>query len=139
MIFAKRMIVRMKEYNVLPIEQGGVKGKTCNDTSILKQLFYDQANIIHETCVVTSTDAAHCYGAVNHPMASIFLQAMGVALNLVLTCFVCLQTMQYFLKTGFGTAWKGFGGLLLLLLMGLIQGSGAAPATRTVVSTVIVP
>jgi hypothetical protein len=71
-------------------------------------------------------------------MASIFLQAMGVALNLVLTCFVCLQTMQYFLKTGFGTARKGFGGLLLLPLMGLIQGSGAALATRTVVSTVIV-
>ena len=69
-------------------------------------------------------------------MASIFLQAMGVALNLVLTYFVCLQTMQYFLMTGFGTAKKGFGGLLLLPLMGLIQGSGAAPATWTAVSTV---
>ena len=137
-IFAKRMIVRMKECDVLPIEHGAVKGKTCNDTTMLKQLFYDQANILHETCAVTSTDAAQCYDAVNHPMASIFLQAMGVALNLVLTYFVCLQTMQYFLKTGFGTARKGFGGILLLPLMGLIQGSGAAPATWTAVSTVIV-
>ena len=34
-IFAKRMMIRMKECNVLPIEQGAVKGKTCTDTSML--------------------------------------------------------------------------------------------------------
>ena len=94
----------MRESKVLPIEQGAVKGKTYEDTSMLKQLFFDQSNTLHETSASTSTDVGQCYDALNHTVTSISLQSMGVPLNVVLTYLVCVQTMQYFLKTGFGMA-----------------------------------
>ncbi len=48
------------------------------DTSMMNQLFFDQANILHEDCSVTSTDAANCYDAGNHTAVSLSLQAVGV-------------------------------------------------------------
>ena len=58
-IFARRMIARMRSHGVIPLEQGAVKGKMATDTSLMKQLFLDQANFLHEDCAITSTDAAN--------------------------------------------------------------------------------
>ena len=56
-IYARSMMQRMKEKGVLPEEQGAAKGKVTIDSVIVKQLFFDQANILHETCAKTSNDA----------------------------------------------------------------------------------
>ena len=61
----------MAATGTLPPEQGATKGKTPLDTSLLKQLFYDQSNILHEDSSSSSTDAAYCYDAVNHAACSI--------------------------------------------------------------------
>jgi hypothetical protein len=45
--------------------------------------------------------------------------------------------MQFFLKTGFGLAKTWYGGSLQNPYMGLVQGSGAAPAAWTAISTVM--
>jgi hypothetical protein len=46
--------------------------------------------------------------------------------------------MQYYLQTGFGQANTGYGGTSSQRSMGLVQGSGGAPATWTAVSTALV-
>ena len=137
-IFAKRMISRMHNHGIMPIEQGATRGKTTMDTALLKQLFFDQANILHENCSISSTDAETCYDAVNHTISSLCLQAMCVSIFLVQCYLVCIQTMQYYLQTGFGQANTGYGGTSSQRSMGLVQGSGGAPATWTAVSTALV-
>ena len=72
------MMYQMKCKCAIPLEQGAVKGKTITNTTFIKQLYFDQANILHENCDLASTDAANCYDAVNHAAASIALHAMGV-------------------------------------------------------------
>ena len=62
----------------MSLEQGAVKGTTTTNIALMKQLYFDQANILHDDCALASTDAANCYDAVNHAVASIALQAMGV-------------------------------------------------------------
>ncbi len=137
-IFAKRMISRMHSHGIMPLEQGATRGKTTMDMALLKQLFFDQANILHENCSISSTDAETCYDAVNHTISSLCLQAMCVSMFLIQCYLVCIQTMQYYLQTGFGQADTGYGGTTSHRSMGLVQGSGAAPATWTAVSTAIV-
>lgn len=136
--FAKRMITRMHKYDIMPLEQGATKGKTTMDMALLKQLFFDQANILHECCAISSTDAENCYDAVNHAISSLCLQAMCVSIFLIQCYLICIQTMQYYIHTGFGQADQSYGGTKSNRSMGLVQGSGAAPAAWTAVSTAIV-
>jgi hypothetical protein len=136
-VFAKRMMARMHSHGMIPLEQGAVRGKMATDTSMMKQLFIDQANILHEDCSITSTDAANCYDAGNHTATSLSLQAMGVGLNFILCYLICVQTMRYFLQTGYGLSDSSYGGTPDSICMGLIQGSGAAPGVWTAVSTVV--
>mgnify|MGYP006144666903 FL=1 len=132
------MMTHMSHTDVLPPEQGATRGKTPLDTSLLKQLFYDQANILHEDCSSSSTDAAYCYDAANHAACSIALQAMGVFVEFVQCYLYCIQIMQYYLATGHGLAVSSYGGTPKSICMGLVQGSGAAPGAWIAVSTVIV-
>ena len=103
----------------------------------MKQLFFDQANILHHTCAVSSNDAANCYDAVNDMAGSFALQAMNAPVNVVKCYLLCIQTMQFFLRTGFGTATQSYGGTSQNPYMGLAQGSGASPAAWTAISTVM--
>ena len=128
---------RMKSTGVLPLEQGEISGKTALDSALTKQLFFDQANILHLTCAVSSNDAANCYDAVNHAAGSFALQAMNVPITLIKCYLLCIQTMQFFLKTGFGLARTSYGGTRTNPFMGLVQGNGAAPAAWTAISTVM--
>jgi hypothetical protein len=137
-IFARRMMTYMTTTGTLPPEQGATKGKTPLDTSLLKQLFYDQANILHEDCSSSSTDAEYCYDAANHAACSIALQAIGVPENMVQCYLTSVQRMQYFLQTGFGLSTYSYGGTPDSICMGLTQGSGASPGAWSAISTVIV-
>jgi hypothetical protein len=136
-IFAKRMMSRMRSQDILPVEQGATSGKTTIDSSMLKQLYFDQANVLHLSCAVSSNDAAHCYDSVNHAAGSLALQAMHVPIHMVLCYLLCIQTMQFFLKTGFGMARNSYGGTAVNPFMILAQGSGASPAAWLAISTVI--
>lgn len=137
-IFARRMMHQMKSKNAIPLEQGAVKGKTTTNTTLIKQLYFDQANILHENCALASTDAANCYDAVNHAAASIALQAMGVEREFIQCYLRCIQRMRYYLRTGYGLATSSYGSSQDSKCMGLTQGSGASPGVWTAVSTVIV-
>jgi hypothetical protein len=137
-IFARRLMQQMKLAGAIPLEQGAVKGKTTTNNSLLKQLFYDQANILHEDCALSSTDAENCYDAVNHAACSIALQAMGIFVEFVICYLYCIQLMQYYLATGHGLSTTSYGGSQKSRCMGLVQGSGAAPGAWIAVSTVII-
>ena len=88
--FARKMITCMRVTRVLTIEQGATSGKTATDWSMLKQLFFDQANVTHRTCAISSNDAANCYDAVNHAAGSFALQAIRVPIELVKCYLVCI-------------------------------------------------
>ena len=94
-VFARQMMRRMQQANMLPIEQIVVKGKTAIDGIMRKQLFYDDINTLHINASLSSTDAANCYDAVNHPICSLSLQAMAVPVCAVTTYLRCLQTMEF--------------------------------------------
>ena len=84
-------MARMHSHGMIPLEQGAIKGKMATGTSMMKQLFIDQGNILHEDCSITSMDASNCYDAGNHTAASLSLQAVGVGSNFISCYLKCMQ------------------------------------------------
>jgi hypothetical protein len=83
-------------------------------------------------------DLGNCYGAVAHPIASIAVQAFGVSPIMVKVMLSVMQTMKFFLRSGYGDSTQPFGGSSEQPYGGLGQGSGAAPSLFSAVSTLMI-
>lgn len=122
-VFARSMTHQMKIGGIIPLRQDATEGKTTTKTSMTKQLFLDQATFLHEDCVWSIKHAKCFYDAVNHPARSISLQAVGVHIIHVRCYLDCVQQMQYYLHTEYGTAESTYGRATMLIWMGLSQGN----------------
>ena len=136
--FARDLMSRMRECDIMPAEQFASQGRNTTDAVIMKQLFYDYATILHVDAAVCSVDAANCYDSVHHAIASLSCQSLGLALSCCLLMLRTMQSITFYIKTGFGVSPNGFGGSHDNPSYGLGQGSCSAPASWTGVSTLIV-
>ena len=84
-LFARQMMRHMRTNTMVSVEQMAAKGKVAIDGVMRKQLFYDDSCTLHTNAAISSTDAANCYDAVNHPVCSLALQAMSMPLCAVQT------------------------------------------------------
>jgi hypothetical protein len=89
---------------------------------------------------VVSANAAHCYDRVNH----IIMLLVGLVLTngnmpAIVMALICLQTMKFFQRTGFGESKTFFGGASYqTYMMGLGQGNRAVPPLWIQLSAVLV-
>ena len=89
---------------------------------------------------VTSADAAYCYDRVNHVIMSlVWLVLTNGNVPAIVAALICLQTMKFFQRTGFGKSKTFFGGSLYSpYIMGLGQENRAAPPSWIQLSAVMV-
>ena len=76
---------------------------------------------------ITSADAANCYDRINHAIIALMYLTLGVPVGSIIAMLLTIQLMKFFLRTN-----------TLLIMMGLCQGNGAAPASWLVLSSVLV-
>jgi hypothetical protein len=69
---------------------------------------------------------------------SIALQALKVPLMTVVLALSVMQTMTFYLRTGYGVSQQGYGGTADDPSMGLGQGNGMAPSGFQSVSTLMI-
>lgn len=87
---------------------------------------------------IPSVDLGNCYDAIAHLIASIALQAFQVPLATVVLSLSVLQTMTFYLRTGYVVSKTGYGGSELDPTFGLGQGNGMAPSGFSAVSSLMV-
>ncbi len=89
---------------------------------------------------VVSTNAAYCYDRVNNVMMSlVWLVFTNGNIPAIVTALICLQTMKFIQRTGFGESKTFFGGAdCQPYMMGLSQGNRAAPPLWIQLSVVLV-
>jgi len=138
LIFARRMMQHSTEKNAIPEELFAKKLSTCDDANMTKTLFADVSKTLHIPGSVIGCDFGECYDRSAHTIQSIALQANGIPIESVKVLLICLQTMQFCLRTGFGESKEMYGGSTDSPTMGLGQGNGAAPPAWSVLSTLIV-
>ena len=98
----------------------------------------DEARIHHHNAVFEGCDFADCYDRIAHNVAGISLRAWGIpqpAINILLET---METMRFFLWTGFGESKQSYGGTHEQRLAGYGQGNAASGPGFTALSSLIV-
>jgi hypothetical protein len=138
LVFAKRMMDQAYDAGIVPVEQFARRGVQSAHGVLCKILFCDMMRALHLVAGLPSVDLGNCYDAVAHPIASIALQALKVPLMTVVLALSVMQTMTFYLRTGYGVSQQGYGGTVDDPSMGLGQGNGMAPSGFQSVSTLMV-
>jgi hypothetical protein len=138
LIFAKRMMDQAYDNGMVPVEQFARRGTQASSGVLCKVLFCDMIRALYEMAGIPSVDLGNCYDAVAHPIASIALQAFQVPLATIVLSLSVLQTMTFFLWTGYGISQTGYGGSAEDPTFGLGQGNGMAPSGFSAVSSLMV-
>ncbi len=138
MIFAKRMIGMALERKLIPGECFLKRGSNCISAVMTKIFICDETRIHHHDAVFEVCDFADCYDRIAHNVAGISLQSWGVpqpAINILLKT---MQTMRFFLWTGFGESKQSYGGIYEQRLARYGQGNAALGPGLTALSSLIV-
>ena len=127
LIFAKQMMQQAVQDGSIPQECFAKKHSHCDHVVLTKQFFCDSSRCLHHPAGLRECDFGDCYDRVAHPPKSIALQSWGIPKSAIRVLLRTMQTMQYFLKTGYGESTSSYGGTILTPNSGLGQGSGASP------------
>ena len=138
LVFAKRMMDQAYDNGLVPVEQFARRGVQASHGVLCKVLFCYMMRALHEMAGIPSVDLGNCYDAVAHPIASIALQAFQVPLTTIVLSLSVLQTMTFFLRTGYGVSTCGYGGTSSDPTFGLGQGNGMAPSGFSAVSSLMI-
>ena len=138
LVFAKRMMDQAYDAGIIPVEQFARRGTQAAQGVLCKVLFCDMIRALHLTAGLPSVDLGNCYDAVSHPIASIAMQALKAPLMTVVLALSVLQTMTFYLRTGYGVSQQGYGGSPEDPTFGLGQGNGMAPSGFSAVSTLMI-
>ena len=85
------------------------KGKTDDNGSLAKVLFFDIVRQGRRPACLGLVDAANCYNSIAHAIASLVFQAFGVPEEAIEAMLSAIEQMKYFLRTAYGYS-KGFAG-----------------------------
>ena len=85
----------------IPAEQFAKAGTQAAHGVLCKILFCDMVRALHITAGLPSVDLGNCYDAVAHPIASIAMQALKVPVLTIVLSLSVLQTMTFYLRTGY--------------------------------------
>jgi hypothetical protein len=139
-IFGKHAIKTLTESGYIPEELFSQKGSTAEDAKFNKTLMADLSRQARQPMIVTSADAAYCYDCMNHIIMSlVWLVLTNGNIPAIVAALICLQTMKFIQRTGFGELKTFFGGPFHFpYMMGLGQGNRAAPPSWIQLSMVLV-
>jgi hypothetical protein len=128
-IFGRQAMQTLADSGYIPEELFSQKGSTAEDAKFDKTLMVDLSRQARQPMTVVSADAAYCYNRVNHVIMSlVWLALTNGNIPAIVSTLICLQTMKFFQRTGFGESRTFFGGAgIRLYMMGLGQGNRAVP------------
>jgi hypothetical protein len=137
-VIAWRMFKSTQGKDQVLMECFAKKGSNCINAVMTKIMFCDESCTHHHPTCIGGNDFADCYDRIAHPPASIALQSFGVPRPAIRVLLIAMQTMQFFLRTGFGESSRSYGGSIENPTLGLGQGNAAAGPSFLAISSLIV-
>jgi len=109
-IFGQTAMDALSTNDYLPEELFSQKGSTAKDAKFDKTLMAHLSRQARQPMTVVSADAAYCYDRVNHIVMSLVWLVLTRNMPAIVATLICLQTMKFFQRTGFGDSKSFFGG-----------------------------
>jgi hypothetical protein len=101
-IFAQQMMTSVQDRGQIPLECFAKKVSNCVYAIMTKIVMCDMLRIHHHPTCVGGNDFGDCYDRIAHPPAGVALQSWRISKESVCLILMAMQTMQFFLHTGFG-------------------------------------
>jgi hypothetical protein len=102
-VFGRNAMQTLTESGYIPEELFSQKGSTAEDAKFDKTLMADLSCQARHPMIVTLADAAYCYDQVNYVIMSlVWLVLTNGNVPAIVAALICLQTMKFFQRTGFG-------------------------------------
>jgi hypothetical protein len=118
-VFAKQMIGSALERNLIPGKCFSKNGSNCINAVITKIFICNESRIHHHDACIAGNNFGDFYEWAAHPIAAISLRSLGVpqpAINILLET---METIRFYLHTGFGESKTSYGGTQEERLTGL--------------------
>ncbi|MGL4350682.1 MAG: hypothetical protein ACRCT2_09010, partial [Plesiomonas shigelloides] len=131
-----------ERYNCLAREQGGGRyAHMAIESSLNLVLLNDDSRSKRKVIAICSNDAKGCFDRIVHSVAFICLRRFGIPQAPLVSMFQIIQKLKHHIRTAFGDSDATYGPHSYAGAhpnQGILQGNGAAGATWTAVSSVIV-
>jgi hypothetical protein len=102
---------KLADSGYIPKELFSQKGSTAKDAKFDKTLMADLSRQARQPMAIILADAAYCYNRVNHVIMSlVWLVLTNGNIPSIVAAMICLQTMKFFQRTGFGESKTFFWG-----------------------------
>jgi hypothetical protein len=137
-IFAKQMIGSALERNLIPGKCFSKKGSNCINAVMTKIFICDESRIHHHDACIAGNDFGDYYNHAAHPIAAMLLRSFGVPQPAINVLLETVETMRFFLHTGFDESKTSYGGSHKERLAGDGQDNVAAGPGFTAMSLLIV-
>jgi hypothetical protein len=125
-IFARWMMALAQDKGQIPAEYYAKKGSNCISAVITKIMYCNESRTHHHPMCIGGNNFGDCYNRIAHPPVSIALQSWGVLHEAIGVLLLSMQTMRFFLCTGYGESSLSYGGSDVDRTLGLGQGNAAA-------------
>ncbi len=110
-IFGMHAMQTLTERGYIPEELFSQKGSMAKDAKFDKTLMADLSRQARWPMIDTSADAAYCYECPNHINMSLVWRVLTNGnIPAIVAALICLQTMIFFQRTGYGKSKTLFGG-----------------------------
>lgn len=128
-IFGHRMMKMATKMNILsPHQFGSRSGHNALGCVLLKRLSYDTARLLVALLCVFDCDATACFDRMIPSQCMILGKRTGVQDGPIDLHLKVCKRMKYHVKTAYGVSPGSFSTSLLLLILGMMQGSAAVGA-----------
>jgi hypothetical protein len=131
-----RQLMAAAERWLAPEQFGSRNRHSAIEQALNKRLMFDHIRVHHIPTVWVFTDCKSCYDRIVHTPASLALQRMGLAKEVVMSIFSTIAGMRHYIRTGLGDS-KNFYTTAAIPFQGVGQGSGLGPCIWALLSSVL--
>jgi hypothetical protein len=96
------MLNKARDHNLMIEEIFSKKNQMADDGTLCKTLFFDIARQAQVPTAIALVDTSNCYNRIAHAMVSMIFQAFGVPTSAGESMLGAIESMKFFLHTGFG-------------------------------------
>ncbi len=104
-----------------PLECFAKKGSNCVNTVMTKVMMCNKSRIHHHPMCIGGNNLGNCCIRIAHPPASVALQSCGIPQESIRLILMAMQTMRFFLRSGYGGSADSYGGIGKERTLGLGQ------------------
>jgi hypothetical protein len=125
-VFARKMLASTQDKGQIPMEIFAKKGSNCVNAVLTKIMLCNKSRIHHLPMCIGGNGFGNFYDRVAHPPASIALQSWGIPCPAIKVLLLLMQTMRFFLRTGYSEFMDSYGGTSEERTLGFGQGNSVA-------------